>query len=325
MISKWLKLFTSFSSTLLASSLVLSACAASRMAAPSREAVSVEKPVGVAPSAPQNLAGAPRATQAPAPQYSASSSDQAGKRLVIKNASLTLVVGDPVKSMENISRMADEMGGFVVTANQYQQELSNGAKVPHASITIRIPAEKLNDALTRIKSESQQAPINENINSQDVTSEYTDLQSRLRNLESTEVQLTKIMESAYKTEDVLTVYNQLAQVREQIEVVKGQIQFYEQSAALSAVSVEMLANEAVQPLTIGGWQPVGVVKSAIQALINALKFLVNAVIWVVIFFVPVALVIYILFILPFSLLWRALRRRRSKSKAPQTPPQEPAG
>jgi hypothetical protein len=92
-----------------------------------------------------------------------------------------------------------------------------------------------------------------------VTSEYTDLESRLGNLEAAEEQLTRIMESAVKTEDVLNVYNQLVQTREQIEVIKGQMKYYEQSAAMSAVSVELIPNEAVQPLSIGGWQPVGVV------------------------------------------------------------------
>ena len=56
-----------------------------------------------------------------------------------------------------------------------------------------------------------------------MTSDYTDLQSRLRNLEDAEEQLRTIMDSAFNTEDVLTVYNRLVEVREQIEVIKGQI------------------------------------------------------------------------------------------------------
>ena len=120
-----------------------------------------------------------------------------------------------------------------------------------------VAAERLDEALTSIESESNRLPLTKNISSQDVTKDYTDLQSRLRNLEEAEAQLREIMASANKTEDVLSVYNQLVQVREQIEVTKGQIQYYEQSAALSAISVEILADEAVQPLTVGGWQPGG--------------------------------------------------------------------
>ncbi len=236
------------------------------------------------------------------------------ERLVIKNGNLSIVVDDPSGSVDRISRMAEEMGGFVVSANLYQSELESGAPVWRGSVTIRVPAERLNDALEQIKSESSQDPISENVTSQDVTGEYTDLESRLGNLEAAEEQLTRIMESAVKTEDVLSVYNQLVQTREQIEVIKGQMKYYEQSAAMSAVSVELIPNEAVQPLSIGGWQPVGVAKDAIQSLIDTLKVIANIFIWVLIFVVPVLLVLFILFVLPLILIFRALRRRRARRK-----------
>ena len=235
------------------------------------------------------------------------------ERMVVKNAQLSLVVADPAASMKRISDMADQMGGFVVSANLYQQQLESGAEVPRAEITLRVPAERLNEALERIRQESDQLPLTETINSQDVTAEYTDLRSRLRNLEEAEAQLRDIMDSATKTEDVLAVYKELVRTREQIEVIKGQMQYYEQSSALSSISVSLIANEAIQPLTIGRWQPVGVAKQAIQSLISAFKFIVNAAIWIVLFVLPVLLLLFVIFLLPLILVVR-LWRRRSKSK-----------
>ena len=116
---------------------------------------------------------------------------------------------------------------------------------------------------------------------------------------------------------MLSVYNQLVQVREQIEVIQGQIKYYDESAALSAISAELIANEAVQPLTIGGWQPVGVAKNAVQALINTMKFLANAAIWLVILVVPVLLVLFLVIVLPLRLVWRAWKRRRASAKSGQ--------
>jgi hypothetical protein len=245
--------------------------------------------------------------------------DQGGERLVIKNANLTLVVTDPTASMERISRLAEEMGGFVVSADLSHSELNNGKQVPRAVVVVRVPVEGLNDALAKIRSESDQEPLSESISSQDVTSEYTDLQSRLRNEEATEAQLTKIMEEATRTEDVLNVYNQLVQVRERIEVLKGQIKYYEESAALSSITTELLVDEAVQPLTVGSWQVGGVAKQALQSLINTVKFLANAFIWIVLYVLPVLLVIFIVFILPVWLLVRFWRRRRAQRKAAGSP------
>jgi hypothetical protein len=246
---------------------------------------------------------------------------ETGERIVIKNADLEIVVDAPDESMETIGRMAEQMGGFVVSANLYMTQLSDGQEVPRASITIRVPAENLDEAIAKIEAESDQLPLSKNINSQDVTSEYTDLQSRLRNLEAAEAQLMEIMASANKTEDVLNVFDQLTRVREQIEVIKGQIKYLDESARLSAVSVELIPNEVIQPITIGGWQPVGVIKDAIQSLIRALQGLVNVLIRLAFFILPLLLIIA----LPLYLIVRGvIKWRRRRGEARQDENNEPS-
>jgi hypothetical protein len=296
--------------------LLLAACAPAAAPAPVEE-IYAEPALG-APEAPAFDA-------APSADFERTVVEQAAgegaERIVIKNAREEIVVDQPDQSMDRISQMAEEMGGFVVSANLYLATLDSGEEVPRATITIRVPAERLDEALARIEAESDQLPRNKTIDSQDVTSEYTDLQSRLRNLEAAEAQLVEIMNDALRTEDVLNVYNQLVQVREQIEVIKGQIKYYDESAKLSAISVDLIANAAVQPLTVGGWQPVGVVKEAVQALINALKFLASAAIWIALFLLPVVLIIGVPIYL-IVLLIRGWRRRRIARRAakPQAPP-----
>jgi hypothetical protein len=289
-------------------------------------------PAAATPAADRSFSSAGAPAQPPSPNQpraavpetgnlSDSTAQQAIQRIVIKNGNLVIVVADPAKSMETISKMAEEMGGYVVSANLNQTQLESGAQVPHATVAIRVPAERLDEAMTRIKGETTLPIIKETVDSQDITSEYTDLQSRLRNLENAEEQLTQIMDQATKTEDVLAVYNQLVSVQEQIEVLKGQIKYYDESARLSAISTELRANETVRPLTIGGWQPAGTAKSALQALINTLKFVANAIIVIVIYLLPVALVLFVVFFLPAYLIWRAIQRRRASRKViPPSPP-----
>jgi hypothetical protein len=239
------------------------------------------------------------------------------ERMVIQNASLSIAVDDPEASMARISALAQELNGYVVSANMYQTTLESGVKVPHASISIRIPSERLDEVMETIKAETTQPVLSENIDSQDVTADYVDLSSRLTNLEAAEEQLQRIMDEAVKTEDVLAVYSQLTYIREQIELIKGQMKYYEEAARLSMVSVELVANEAVQPLTIGGWQPGGVAKSAVQALIDTVKWLVNAGIWIGIYIIPVVLLIFG----PAGLiLWAILRQRSRRRKARQAAP-----
>ena len=277
---------------------------------------------GMAPAAELNYGVNDRGVAAPMPTMAASSGEPLGSgqpapdRIVIRNADLSIVVDDPTVALDAIVKMAERMGGFVVNSNLYKTNTSSGNEVPEAYITIRVPAESLNAALAEIKNQTSDPSkdvLSENVSGQDVTKEYTDLNSRLKNLEDAETQLRRIMEEATKTEDVLNVFNQLTYYREQIEVTKGQIRYYEESSALSAISIRIQAKEAIQPITVAGWTPVGVARDAIQALINAAQFLVDAFIWILLLVVPVLILIFIPIYLVYLLIRAIIRRQKRKN------------
>jgi len=231
------------------------------------------------------------------------------ERLVIRNANLVIVVEDPSASASSIIQLAEQMGGYVVSLNIYQSTYGDNLSATYASITVRVPAERLNEALDEIK-EGTVEVRSENISGQDVTQEYTDLESQLRNLEAAEEELREIMGSLTKAEDVLRVYENLRQVRQEIEIIKGRMQYFEQSARLSAISIELLPDVVSQPLQIGRWQPEGTAKEALQSLIKALQFLANATIWSVIYVLP----ILVLLSIPFWVIrWIIIRRRARKA------------
>jgi type III secretory pathway lipoprotein EscJ len=243
------------------------------------------------------------------------------QRLVIMNADLGIVVVDPPAVLDSITKMAQDMQGFVVSSRLYKVSIDSGIQVPEATITVRVPAEKLTNAMDQIKAlvkDPKTDITSENVSGQDVTKEYVDLQSQLTNLQQAETQLQKIMDSATKTEDVMMVYNQLVQVRQQIETIKGQMKYYEESARLSAINVTIQAQESVAPLTIGGWQPVGVARNAGQALLNTLKFIANAMIWIVLFILPVVVVIGLIIWLFVIILLAIFRRAKKNKPAPPT-------
>jgi len=244
-----------------------------------------------------------------------SSAPPGAERLVIQNVNLSIVVKDVPQSVKAIQNMAKEMDGYVVSVNVYQTLVREGIKAPQANMVIRVPAERLDEALERIKQGAVEVQ-SETRSGEDVTDQYVDLQSRLRAKQAAEAQLLKIMEKAEKTEDVLAVYQQLQQVQSEIEVLKGQIKYYEQSAALSAITVNLLAEETIQPIEIGGWKPQGVARDAIQQLIYFLQGFVNFLIRFFLYFLPVLILVgaslYVAF-LGMRGLYRKARRPKVKS------------
>ncbi|MFH2039695.1 MAG: DUF4349 domain-containing protein [Chloroflexota bacterium] len=245
------------------------------------------------------------------------SNTQLQERLVIQNADLSIVVADPEIKMAAISAMAKELGGFVVSSNLYQSYLSNGEPVPEGSITIRIPAEKLDNALNQIKADAVEVR-NENRSGEDVTQNYIDLNSQLHSMEAAVTQLNKIMQNAEKTEDVLNVFSQLQSYNQQIEIIKGQIQYYEQASALSAISIALIAEETIQPIEIGGWKPQGVARDAIQSLIRFwqgfVDFMINFFLLALPVFITILLPIYLIFLVVRAII-RRIRRKRTPPKA----------
>jgi len=233
-------------------------------------------------------------------------------RLVIKNAELAIVVNDPKTDMARISQLAVEFGGYVVASNLYQSYYGpNSIEVPEATVTIRVPSDRLDEALTRIKEDAVEVD-HENVSGVDVTSEYVDLQSRLAAKEAAEKKLLEILEEAVRTEDVLAVYAQLQMIQTEIESLKGQIKYYEQSAALSSISVRLIAEEGAQPITVGPWTPSGAAKEAIEDLIRFSQDFADFLIYFVLSILPALVLVAIPLYLVF-LAGRALFRRFRKS------------
>ena len=252
----------------------------------------------------------------------AAASAQFADRLVTYNASITLVVDDPAASMQKAAAIAAEFGGFVVSSNIYQvppdmpeprtpfedsrAQPSKVSGVMQASLTMRVPAERRVQATERLRQLALDVR-GESLSGQDITQEFSDLSARLRNLEAAETRLMAIMEGAATTIDVLAVYRELVTIREQLEIIRGQKQYLEQSAKMSLISVELLPSAGAQPVDVDTWQPLLVLKQSLAALLNGLQGLVNWVIYILIAVLPLVLLV----VVPAWLLVRRWRRNRT--------------
>ena len=143
-------------------------------------------------------------------------------------------VADPSSAMRSVMKMAEAMGGYVVTSNQWNSVDSSGKQYAQTSVTIRVPAERLDEAMQKIRemaADGENGVISESVSGEDVTSDYVDSQSRLRNLEAAEQQLVKLLDSATDLQYTLDIFRELTNIRGEIEVLKGHIKYLEESAA----------------------------------------------------------------------------------------------
>jgi len=165
------------------------------------------------------------------------------QRMIVRTSNITLVVSDIATALDRIAKLAEDSQGFVVSSNQWK---ANGALL--GTITIRVPAGEFDNAMSTLRGMADEV-TSENTSAQDVTEEYTDLNSTLTNLQATEAQLLEIMKKAVTVDDILAVQTQLTDVQGQIETTKGRMQYLEQTSATSLISVSLTQSKLSVDLT----------------------------------------------------------------------------
>jgi hypothetical protein len=120
--------------------------------------------------------------------------------------------------------------------------------------------------------------VDEQVQTQDVSEEYVDLESRLRNLRLTEDRLLTLYDRAQRLEDVFAVQREITTVRGQIEQAQGREQAIKRRSAMATITVQ-LRETAPAPRPQADWIPQQVLAEATAALGVTLRGLITLAIW----------------------------------------------
>ena len=152
------------------------------------------------------------------------------ERIIVRTVEATIVVTDVQGSMDRITALARELGGWVVSTNRFEKH--------RGFISFRVPAEALDKATARLREMAVEVKA-EVSDSRDVTDEYFDLWARLDNQKATEEALLKLLGRAETVEAALKVQQTLTGVQEEVERLQGKIKLLEETSAFSLVSVNL--------------------------------------------------------------------------------------
>ncbi len=217
-------------------------------------------------------------------------------RMIVRTGDMSLVVEDVTQASNEIAQLAVSFGGYVVSSS-----ISGEEEEMRGWISIRVPDEKFDQALTELRNLAVRVK-SENTSSQDVTEEYIDLEARLRNAEATEKQYLALLEKATDVEDILKIYESLSQVRQEIEQIKGQMQYLERTSSMSMISVSLEPQATAKPLVHAGWSALETLKSAVRGIVTFGQWLGILAIWLIIFIPVWGTILGII-------LWRRHRRK----------------
>ncbi|UOQ84237.1 DUF4349 domain-containing protein [Gracilibacillus salinarum] len=181
--------------------------------------------------------------------------DNASDRKIIYNANLHVETKQFDETVTYLEDQTESLGGYVVSSsfNDYENESSNR----FGNITVRIPSEKFQDFLLLVE-EGKVNVLNKSTSGEDVTEQYVDLSSRLKAKEVVEERLLSFMENAEKTEDLLKISDDLAAVQEEIEQIKGRMQYLDNQSDLATITIQIDETKvnvpSVQDETLNTWE-----------------------------------------------------------------------
>jgi len=217
-------------------------------------------------------------------------------RKIVRTGNITLEVADIGKTMDEVAKVANDLGGYVVSSNRQGNDENN-----RGSISIRIPSNRFDEALGRLRVLAVKV-LQESTNSRDVTEEYTDLKAQLNNLQATEAQYLALLQKAQKVDEVISVQRELSNVRGQIDRIKGRMQYLDRTSEMSMIEVAIQQKASIDDK---GWSALQTLMSALSGLVVFVKALVNIIIWIVIF-CPIWGIILIVVLV--------IRHKRNKAK-----------
>ena len=223
--------------------------AASRQAAEADAArssgVAAAPPAAPKPAAPaQAQPGAPIQPPPPAPTPVKPADpapvvpSQAG-RMVIYTTEVSVLVASPGQLVSSLGDVMTQNGGYVAGVENKEE-----GGIPVTTIRLKIPPDRYESAMRQIRGLAVEV-TGEKATTQDVTEEFSDVQTQLRSLEASHAQLLELMGKAQNVEEILKIQEKLAQTKLQIDRLKGRETFLQRSADLATVTINARPAEEV--------------------------------------------------------------------------------
>lgn len=226
-------------------------------------------------------------------------------RKIIYHANVEIEVTNFHSAIEQLEQQTLDTGGYIVTSNTYQAEND----VQEGSITARIPQAQFESFMDSMEN-GEWNMIQKNISGEDVTEQYVDLESRLKSKQVVEERLLAFMEQAEKTEDLLEISNDLADVQEQIEQITGQMNYLKNKSDLATVTINVREHrvDIIQDEDLNTWQ------KTTEQLKKSMNFLLKSSSGLIVFFIgnlPVLALIAIIASVGYYI-WR--RKKQTSNK-----------
>ncbi len=154
-------------------------------------------------------------------------------RKLIRNVNLDVETETFDELLASVQNKIDRLGGYIEESFTYNGSSYYGQDSRNASLTIRIPADRLNEFLSDVAEISNVIRRNESVT--DVTLQYVDMESHKKVLLTEQERLIELLGRAETIEDIISLESRLSEVRYQIESMEAQLRTLDNQVSYSTV------------------------------------------------------------------------------------------
>lgn len=223
---------------------------------------------------------------------------------------------DYAQALAALEQMVTDCGGYIESRSEQGGSLySSRYNARYASITARIPADKLETAMGAAGELCN--VVSRSTDVADVTESYADTEARLKTLRLQEERLLEILSKATELSDVLELESRLSDVRYQIESYEATLRNYDSRVSYSTLHITL--QEVVEysiinspPQTLGQRLSDGFADS-MRLVKNSAE---NALVWLVTY-LPLVLLWAVILAVVVWLVLRLVRRAQKAGKLPK--------
>ena len=151
--------------------------------------------------------------------------------MVIFTTDVAVLVTNPSQLVNSLGDVVTQAGGYVAGVENKDE---NG--IPVTTVRLKIPPDRYEAAMRQIRALAVEV-TSEKATTQDVTEEFSDVQTQIAALEASHAQLVKLLERAQNVEEILKIQEKVTQTKVQIDRLKGRETFLQRSAELATVTV----------------------------------------------------------------------------------------
>jgi hypothetical protein len=192
------------------------------------------------------------------------------KQKIIYTADVSLKVEDVKAAVSAITEKVSSVDGYIS-----ESRINVGENETTGYLIAKIPANQFNAFKGDL---SQFGTISdEHMYTDDISRQYFDVETRLRSWQAQEERYLDILKKAETVEDILKIENSLANVRQEIEALKGQLKYWDNRVDYSEIRISVSAKKSDFSVS-DPWQPVSIVSTIVaakNAVIKSVSFIWN--------------------------------------------------